>query len=140
MPEHVILCFDEAYAEYLEELPNLVPYILEGKNIICFRTFSKIYGLAGLRLGWGYSSKEIISAMYKIKAPFNVNKAALAAGIEAIEDNSWIAKAIEHNTVWTKKIKFLSNYAPGVEVDQFNSVSFGFFSYTLISIDSKVIL
>ena len=43
MPEHVILCFDEAYAEYLEELPNLVPYILQGKNIICLRTFSKIY-------------------------------------------------------------------------------------------------
>ena len=58
------------------------------------RTFSKIYGLAGLRLGWGYSSKEIIDAMYQIKPPFNVNRAALAAGIEAIKDNEWIKKQL----------------------------------------------
>ena len=50
------------------------------RNVLVTRTFSKIYGLAGLRLGWGYSSKKIIDSMYQVKAPFNVNKAALAAG------------------------------------------------------------
>ena len=68
------------------------------------RTFSKIYGLANLRLGWGYSSKEIIDSMNQVKPPFNVNSAALAAGIEAIKDSEWTKKAIEHNTLWSKKI------------------------------------
>ena len=73
-------------------------------NVLVTRTFSKIYGLAGLRLGWGYCSKEIIDAMYQIKPPFNVNRTALAAGVEAIKDNEWTKRAIEHNTLWTKKI------------------------------------
>ena len=73
-------------------------------NVLVTRTFSKIYGLAGLRLGWGYCSKEIIEAMYEIKPPFNVNRAALIAGIEAIKDNEWTKRAIEHNTLWSKKI------------------------------------
>jgi len=55
-------------------------------------------------LGWGYSSKEIIDSMYQIKPPFNVNRVALAAGIEGIKDNEWTARAIEHNTLWSKKI------------------------------------
>ena len=78
--------------------------LFKDKNVLITRTFSKIYGLAGLRLGWGYSSKEIINAMYQIKPPFNVNRAALAASIEAIKDNEWTKKAIEHNTLWAKKI------------------------------------
>ena len=72
-------------------------------NVLITRTFSKIYGLAGLRLGWGYSSKKIINAMYKIKPPFNVNRIALAAGVEAIKDNEWTKRAIAHNTLWSKK-------------------------------------
>jgi len=55
-------------------------------------------------LGWGYSSKEIIEIMYQIKPPFNVNRAALCSGIEAIKDNEWIKKATEHNTLWSKRI------------------------------------
>ena len=102
----ILLVVDDAYFEFMNanDFSSGLDLFKDSANVLVTRTFSKIYGLAGLRLGWGYSSKEIISAMYKIKAPFNVNKAALAAGIEAIEDNSWIAKAIEHNTVWAKKI------------------------------------
>jgi len=73
-------------------------------NVFITRTFSKIYGLAGLRLGWGYASKEIIDSMYKIKPPFNVNRTALAVGVEAIKDSEWTQQAIKHNLVWTKKI------------------------------------
>ncbi len=103
---NILLVVDDAYFEFMNanDFSSGLDLFKDSANVLVTRTFSKIYGLAGLRLGWGYSSKEIISAMYKIKAPFNVNKAALAAGIEAIEDNSWIAKAIEHNTVWAKKI------------------------------------
>ncbi len=74
------------------------------ENVLITRTFSKIYGLAGLRLGWAYSSKKIINAMYQIKPPFNVNRTALAAGVAAIQDNEWTQKAIEYNTLWSKKI------------------------------------
>ena len=60
--------------------------------------------MAGLRLGWGYSSKEIIDSMYQIKPPFNVNRAVLAAGVAAIKDSEWTKKAIDHNALWSKKI------------------------------------
>ena len=68
------------------------------------RTFSKIYGLAGLRVGWGYGSKEIIDVLNKIKPPFNVNKAALSAASAAIKDINWLNKEIKHVNNWNKKM------------------------------------
>ena len=68
------------------------------------RTFSKIYGLAGLRVGWGYGSKEIIDTLNKIKPPFNVNKAALFAASAAIKDSAWLNKEIKHVNNWNKKM------------------------------------
>ena len=67
------------------------------------RTFSKIYGLAGLRVGWGYGSKEIIDVLNKIKPPFNVNKAALSAASAAVKDINWLNKEIKHVNNWNKK-------------------------------------
>ena len=97
---------DDAYFEFLnsDDFKSGLDLFKDSDNVLITRTFSKIYGLAGLRLGWGYSSKEIIDAMYQIKPPFNVNRAALAAGVEAITDVEWIKLAIEHNTLWSKKI------------------------------------
>jgi histidinol-phosphate aminotransferase len=103
---NILLVVDDAYCEFMKE-DNFISGLELFKNdanVIITRTFSKIYGLAGLRVGWGYSSLEIIDAMYKIKPPFNVNRSALAASIEAINDNAWTNKAIEHNTLWKKKI------------------------------------
>ncbi len=87
-----------------EDFTSGLDLFKDSANVLITRTFSKIYGLAGLRLGWGYASKEIIGAMYQIKAPFNVNRAALIAGAEAIEDEEWVKKAIKHNTIWAGKI------------------------------------
>ena len=103
---NVLLVVDDAYFEFMnkDDFASGLDLFKEKANVLITRTFSKIYGLAGLRLGWGYSSKEIIDALYQIKPPFNVNRAALAAGIEAIQDNEWTEKAIEHNTLWAKKI------------------------------------
>ena len=103
---NILLVIDDAYFEFMNksDFNSGLSLFKNSTNVFITRTFSKIYGLAGLRLGWGYASKEIIAAMYKIKAPFNVNKAALAAGVKAIEDNAWVMKAIEHNTLWAKKI------------------------------------
>ena len=103
---NILLVVDDAYFEFLnsEDFTSGLDLFKDSANVLITRTFSKVYGLAGLRLGWGYSSKEIIDAMYQIKPPFNVNRTALAAGIEAIKDNEWTKRAIEHNTLWSKKI------------------------------------
>ena len=103
---NILLVVDDAYFEFLnsQDFISGLDLFKDSANVLITRTFSKIYGLAGLRLGWGYSSKEIIDAMYQIKPPFNVNRTALAAGIEAIKDNDWTKMAIEHNTLWSKKI------------------------------------
>ena len=103
---NILLVVDDAYFEFLncEDFASGLELFKDFANVLVTRTFSKIYGLAGLRLGWGYSSAEIIDSMYQIKPPFNVNRSALAAGIEAIKDNEWTKKAIDHNTLWSKKI------------------------------------
>ncbi len=94
------------YFEFLnkDDFTSGLDLFKDQANVLITRTFSKIYGLAGLRLGWGYSSKKIIDSMYQIKPPFNVNRVALAAGIEGIKDNEWTERAIKHNTLWSKKI------------------------------------
>ena len=103
---NILLVVDDAYFEFLnsEDFISGLDLFKDSNNVLITRTFSKIYGLAGLRLGWGYSSRKIIEAMYEIKPPFNVNRTALVAGAEAIKDNEWTKKAIEHNKLWSKKI------------------------------------
>jgi len=103
---NVLLVVDDAYFEFInsDDFTSGLDLFKNYSNVLITRTFSKVYGLAGLRLGWGYSSKKIIDAIYQIKPPFNVNRNALAAGIEAIKDNEWTKRAIEHNTLWSKKI------------------------------------
>jgi len=74
------------------------------KNVVMTRTFSKIYGLAGLRVGWGYGSKDVIDVLNKVKPPFNVNKAALFAASAAVKDSAWLNKEIKHVNNWNKKM------------------------------------
>ncbi len=106
LKSNILMVVDDAYFEFLnsDDFTSGLELFKDFANVLVTRTLSKIYGLAGLRLGWGYSSKEIIDAMYQIKPPFNVNRAALAAGVEAIKDKEWIKKAIEYNALWSKKI------------------------------------
>jgi histidinol-phosphate aminotransferase len=106
IPKNILLVVDDAYFEFMnkDDFISGLDLFKDKENVLITRTFSKIYGLAGLRIGWGYSSKEIIKAMYKIKPPFNVNRSALSASVEAINDNDWTKKAIKHNSLWAKKI------------------------------------
>ena len=106
---NILLVVDDAYFEFMNQndFVSGLDLFKNKSNVLITRTFSKIYGLAGLRLGWGYSSKKIIDSMYRIKPPFNVNRAALAASLEAFKDNKWTKKAIKHNTMWAKKIFFV---------------------------------
>lgn len=95
LPENVIFCYDEAYAEYEDKQVDLRPLIAEGRNVICLRTFSKIYGLAGLRIGYSYSSEEIATCINKIREPFNVNSLAQVGALAALDDTDFIEKSRE---------------------------------------------
>lgn len=98
LPDHVIFCLDEAYTEYLEDPPDLRPLIEEGRKILAMRTFSKIHGLAGLRIGYGYGSETLVKLLQKARQPFNVNAIAQASAIAAIEDKDWVTQCRKRNT------------------------------------------
>jgi len=89
LPDHVILVFDEAYAEYLEAAPDLRPLIAEGRKVVCLRTFSKIYGLAAMRVGYGYASADLVALLNRVRQPFNVNAIAQAAATAALDDTEF---------------------------------------------------
>ena len=74
-------------------------------NVVVIRTFSKIYGLASLRVGWGYASKKIIDAMNLIKPPFNVNQLAQIAATEALRDKDFVNQSVKHNIIEANKVK-----------------------------------
>lgn len=97
LPPHVILVMDEAYVEYLEKAPDLRPFIAEGRKVICLRTFSKIYGLASLRIGYGYAAPELISILQRARQPFNVNAIAASAATAALDDDEFVTRCRREN-------------------------------------------
>jgi len=101
----ILLVVDDAYFEYMnfKDYECGLKLFSKFKNVVVTRTFSKIYGLAGLRIGWGYASKNIIDSLYEIKPPFNVNRPALFAATVAIKDTVWLNKEIQHVRKWSKK-------------------------------------
>ena len=100
----ILLVVDDAYYEYVEknDYKSGLALFSKSKNVIVTRTFSKIYGLAGLRVGWGYASKQIIESLNQIKPPFNVNRPALFAAMAATCDTKWLKKEIKHISKWRK--------------------------------------
>ena len=102
----ILLVIDDAYFEYIDDLnySSGIDLFSNSQNVIVTRTFSKIYGLAGLRIGWGYGPKKIIEKLYEIKPPFNVSRPALFAATQAVQDTKWLDKAVRHNSFWAKKI------------------------------------
>lgn len=97
--EDVLLVVDAAYAEYMEE-PDYAAgekLVDDFDNVVMTRTFSKIYGLAALRLGWGYCSADVADVLNRIRGPFNVNAGALAAGLAALEDQAFVDRNRAHN-------------------------------------------
>ena len=103
---NILLVIDDAYFEYVKQknYSSGLKIFSNFKNVIVTRTFSKIYGLAGLRVGWGYSSKEIINSLNLVKPPFNINSPALSAAEAAIKDNTWLNKEIKHVNKWNDKL------------------------------------
>jgi histidinol-phosphate aminotransferase len=102
LPAHVMLVIDQAYAEYLgdDEDDHALELARSQPNVMVTRTFSKIYGLAAERIGWGYGSPQAIDAMHRIRAPFNVTIAGQAAAIAAVGDQDFVDASREHNAQW----------------------------------------
>jgi len=100
VPDDVIVVFDEAYYEYVtrEDYPQTLKYINEGRNVITCRTFSKIYGLAGLRVGYGIAKSELVEVMNKVRQPFNVSMVAQSAARASLKDKAHVEKSIKVNT------------------------------------------
>lgn len=116
LPKDVLFVIDQAYSEYLEpqeddgglELAKTQP------NVFITRTFSKIHGLAAERIGWGYAAAEVISALHRIRLPFNVTRAGQAAAVAAMGDDEFVANSRAHNAEWrawlAQEIEALGNH------------------------------
>jgi histidinol-phosphate aminotransferase len=99
VPERVVVVADEAYDDYVEPeiFPDSLHYLKTGRRIVILKTFAKIYGLSGLRLGYGFAPDELVDAMNRVRQPFNVNAIALAAGLAALSDDEHVRKSQEIN-------------------------------------------
>lgn len=102
LPAGVLLVLDAAYAEYVRrnDYEAGVELVAGSENVVMTRTFSKIYGLAGLRLGWLYGPAHVVDAVNRVRGPFNVNAVAIEAGIAAVRDRAHLATAVAHNDRW----------------------------------------
>ena len=99
VPDHVLLVMDEAYVEFLDDPVDLVSLVRLGarENLLMMRTFSKIFGLAGLRIGYGIGHPDLIAALEKIRQPFNINSIAQAGALAALDDAEHMHKTRENN-------------------------------------------
>ncbi|WP_240048351.1 histidinol-phosphate transaminase [Crenalkalicoccus roseus] len=104
--EDILLVLDAAYAEYVTD-PAYDPGVAlveAGTNTVMTRTFSKIFGLGGARLGWAYAPAPVADILNRVRGPFNVNAAALAAGIAALAEPGWVERSVAHNEAWRARL------------------------------------
>jgi len=106
LPKNVLLVLDAAYAEYVRrnDYEAGLELVSSSENVVMTRTFSKIYGLAGLRIGWMYGPAHVIDAVDRIRGPFNVNAAAIAAGAAAVRDRAHVDSSVAHNQTWLSRV------------------------------------
>jgi histidinol-phosphate aminotransferase len=119
IPDSVPVALDEAYFEYVEdpESPDGLRYLKEGRNVIVLRTFSKIYGLAGLRIGYAMADREFVDAMNRVREPFNTNLPAQAAALAALDDEAHLRESRRVNregreTLYTELDRIGLSYTP----------------------------
>ncbi|ULA65660.1 MAG: Histidinol-phosphate aminotransferase [Nitrospira sp.] len=107
VPEDVVVVFDEAYLEYVRDphFPDSLQYVMQGRNAIVLRTFSKIYGLAGLRIGYGITTPEITNCLNRVRPPFNANTLAQRAALAALGDDDHVAKSRAVNAAGMQQIE-----------------------------------
>jgi len=99
LPDHVIAVFDEAYHEFLEDAPDVIRYVKEGRNVCVMRTFSKAQGLSALRIGYGITNSEVAGLLNRSRQPFNANAIAQAAALASIQDEEHISATVSNNAI-----------------------------------------
>lgn len=107
LPKDAVLVLDAAYAEYVRrnDYESGIEIVSSNANVVMTRTFSKVYGLAALRVGWMYAPAEIIDALNRIRGPFNMNAPAISAGAAAVRDQAHVQEAVAFNLMWIEKLK-----------------------------------
>lgn len=106
LPDGCILVIDAAYSEYVRrnDFEAGIELVSGSQNVVMTRTFSKIYGLAGIRVGWAYCPKAVADALNRVRAPFNVNIAAQKAAVAALADHAHVEMSLRHNEVWRARL------------------------------------
>ena len=130
LPADCLLVIDAAYAEYVtrNDYAAGIELAATSENVVVTRTFSKIHGLASLRVGWAYGPPHVLDALNRVRGPFNLNGPAIAAGIASIADTAHTEAAIEHNERW---LPWLANSISSLGIDVTPSVA----NFLLLSID-----
>jgi histidinol-phosphate aminotransferase len=102
LPPGVLLVLDAAYAEYVRrnDYEAGIELVATSENVVMTRTYSKIFGLAALRLGWAYCPAHVADVLNRVRGPFNISAPAIAAGVAAIEDHEFVERAVAHNEAW----------------------------------------
>ena len=106
LPPHVLLVLDAAYAEYVDH-PDYDPGVAlvdAGQDTVMLRTFSKVFALGGLRVGWAYAPSSVVDALGRVRGAFNVNAAAQAAAVAALSEPLWVERSRAHNTLWRARL------------------------------------
>jgi histidinol-phosphate aminotransferase len=136
VPDHVLVIMDEAYYEYIDDprYPDSFKIFKERKNILILRTFSKIYGLAGVRLGYGIAHKEILRDLAKLRISFNVNRLSQIAGTAALDDDRHVRRGKDINDAGKK---FL--YAAYRKLDLFYLPTYANFIFVDFGRDSQTV-
>jgi histidinol-phosphate aminotransferase len=108
LSDDVLIAVDQAYFEYVgaADYPDALDDLRAGRNIIVLRTFSKIYGLAGVRIGYGFAHPDVIAALNRVRSPFNTSQLAQIAGLAALEDMEWADRCSKENA---KELSFLES-------------------------------
>jgi histidinol-phosphate aminotransferase len=128
IPDHVLVILDEAYFEYVvdPDYPHSLDYIRSGKPVLILRTFSKVFGLAGLRIGYGISTREVIDTLYKVRMAFNTSSVAQVAALAAWDDHAHVEKSVRLNhqerefmydELSKRGVKYVPSFANFVLVD-----------------------
>ncbi|BCB95384.1 histidinol-phosphate aminotransferase [Dissulfurispira thermophila] len=136
IPNGILIVIDEAYYEYVmdPEYPDTIKYLMDGRDVLILRTFSKAYGLAGLRIGYGIASRDIIREMNKVRNPFNTNTLAQLSAMNALTDNEHLKKTIEINE---QGKEFLYRELESIKIKYIPTEAN--FIYMLLDIESKII-
>jgi len=128
IPDHALVILDEAYFEYVNDsdYPRSLDYVRAGRPVLILRTFSKVFGLAGLRIGYGISTREVIETLYKVRMAFNTNSVAQVAALAAWDDHEHVEKSVRMNRaeleflyaeLSKRRLKYVPSFANFVLID-----------------------